>query len=85
VPPDFLEATYAEFEGKVAPILKTLCDGGKCSEEDFVYVLNLITLLANRNPRHRETFAQFKDDVGQQMLQLMTGTEERWERQVKKS
>ncbi len=52
-------------------------------ETDFKHVLNLITLLANRNPRHRQTFGKFRDDVAHQMMQLMTATPERWESQVK--
>jgi hypothetical protein len=83
VAPDFLRKKYAEFEGKVAPVLKTLSNGTTCSKDELVYVLNLITLLACRNPRGRGAFEKFQDDIAHQMLQLMTATKERWEGQLK--
>jgi Protein of unknown function (DUF4238) len=82
--PDALENAYGAFEGELAPILKKLANGGGCSEDEFAYVLNLIALLAVRNPRSRERFAEFQDDVGQKMLRLMTATKDRWESQVSK-
>ncbi|MEY9252349.1 hypothetical protein ABH989_006183 [Bradyrhizobium ottawaense] len=81
--PDFLEGKYAEFESKVAPVLKKLGNGATCSSDEFEYVLNLITLLASRNPRGRGAFEKFQDDVGHQIFQLATATKERWEGQVK--
>jgi uncharacterized protein DUF4238 len=57
--PDFLEKQYGKFESELAPILKALRAGEKCSKLEFDHVLNLITLLANRNPRHRKTFSKF--------------------------
>jgi hypothetical protein len=85
VAPDYLEKQYGEFESKVAPILKGLRAGEKCSKPEFDHLLNLITLLANRNPRHRKTFSEFQDDVAQQVLRLATATPERWESQVKRA
>lgn len=83
--PDHLETQYGKFESEVAPILKALRAGQKCSTADFDHILNLITLLANRNPRHRKTFSEFQDDVAQQVLRLMTATPERWAGQVKQA
>ncbi|MBR1065731.1 DUF4238 domain-containing protein [Bradyrhizobium liaoningense] len=83
--PDHLETQYGKFESQVAPILKALRAGEKCSKTEFDHILNLITLLANRNPRHRKTFSEFQDDVAQQVLRLMTATPERWAGQVKQA
>jgi hypothetical protein len=83
--PDQLETQYGKFESEVAPILKALRAGEKCSKAEFDHVLNLITLLANRNPRHRKTFSDFQDEVAQQVLRLATATPERWAGQVKKA
>ncbi|MFK4522834.1 hypothetical protein ABIF90_000815 [Bradyrhizobium japonicum] len=85
VAPDHLETQYGKFESEVAPILKELRAGQKCSKTEFDHILNLITLLANRNPRHRKTFSEFQDDVAQQVLRLMTATPERWAGQVKQA
>jgi hypothetical protein len=83
--PYHLETQYGKFESEVAPVLKALRAGQKCSAADFDHILNLITLLANRNPRHRETFSKFQNDVAQQVLRLMTATPERWAGQVKQA
>lgn len=83
--PDYLENQYGKFESEVAPILKALRAGEKCSKPEFDHVLNLITLLANRNPRHRKTFSDFQDEVAQQVLRLATATPERWAAQVKQA
>ena len=83
--PDYLEKQYGKFESELAPILKALRTSEKCSKAEFDYILNLIALLANRNPRHRNTFSEFQDNVAQQMLQLMTASPERWAGQVKRA
>jgi hypothetical protein len=83
--PDGLESAYATFEGELAPVLKRLSKGDLCSQDDFSYVLNLITLLAIRNPRFRESFGEFQDNVRHQMLRLATATKERWDSQVAKA
>jgi hypothetical protein len=82
LPADALETAYAAFEGELAPVLKRLSNGGTCDEDEFSYVLNLIALLAIRNPRFRESFGEFQNNVRHQMLQLATATKERWEAQV---
>jgi hypothetical protein len=85
IAPDYLEKQYGKFESELAPILKALRAGEKCSKPEFDHVLNLITLLANRNPRHRKTFSEFQDEVAQQVLRLATATPERWAGQVKQA
>jgi hypothetical protein len=83
--PDALEKAYGAFEGEVAPILKRLAGGASCSEDDLSYVLNLITLLAIRNPRFRERFGEFQDNVRRQIMSLQTSTKERWDSQLAKA
>jgi hypothetical protein len=85
LPPDALEMAYATFESELAPVLKKLGSGKTCNDDEFSYVLNLIALLAIRNPRFRESFGEFRDNVRQQVLQLATATKERWEAQVKRA
>ena len=82
LPSDALETAYGKFENELAPVLKTLSEGGTISEEDFSYVLTLIGVLAVRNPRHRDSFSNFQDNVRHQMLAVMSSTKERWERHL---
>jgi hypothetical protein len=80
--PNALETAYGMFEGEVAPILKGLTEGKECSEDEFSYVLNLVTLLAIGNPRFRESFGEFQGNVRDQIMQVATATKERWESQM---
>jgi len=82
LPSDALETAYGAFEGELAPVLKALSEGGAITEDDFSYILTLVGLLAVRNPRHRDTFSDFQDDVRHQMLAVITSTKERWERHL---
>lgn len=55
-PPDALEKALGDFEGKAASVVRAICrDGELPSDEEFSYVLNLMCLLATRNPRLRNS------------------------------
>jgi hypothetical protein len=85
VAPDAVESAYSQFEAELAPALsrtiesRTLADG-----EDRELVLNLIGLLAIRNPRHRANFAGFQNRLFKTVLNLALSTKEVWESQVQR-
>lgn len=80
LPADALEAAYGKFESELAPILQSAAgDTTDLSKGDFDTILNLVALLAVRNPRHRSRFSDFQDDVRQAILEVASGTKERWE------
>lgn len=55
-PPDALERAFGEFEGKVASVIRAICREAELpADEELSYVLNLICLLATRNPRLRKS------------------------------
>ncbi|WP_342739544.1 DUF4238 domain-containing protein [Bradyrhizobium sp. B117] len=84
--PDALEMAHGQFEGELAPILQSVVNGNiDATKEDFDSILNLVALLAIRNPRYRSPFSEFQDNVRQQILQLTSATKERWEAHIERA
>lgn len=55
-PPDALESAFGQFEGKAASVIRRICAQERLPEdEEFSYVINLIALLAVRNPSMRRS------------------------------
>jgi hypothetical protein len=77
--PDVVEAGMAVFEGKLAPVLeRVIATGSLGADEDRVYLMNLIGLLAIRNPRWRETWRDFEERVVKVVADMMVSTPEHW-------
>jgi Protein of unknown function (DUF4238) len=75
--PDVLETQLGKFEGKLAPALKRVCSQPwNVSEEDWNYVLNLISLIAARNPSFRENFRAFKAQILKVIAQMNVSSPE---------
>lgn len=86
MPPDALENAYGQFEGGLAPIPASAgCGKTDLPKEEFDTILNLIALLAIRNPRHRSRFSDFQDDTRHKILEITTATKERWERHFERA
>ena len=84
--PDAFESGMGKFESELAPALDRIIQRQSISDqEDRTYLLNLIGLLATRNPRLREISRDFHERVYKRVLSLMTATPERWAAQVKKA
>jgi hypothetical protein len=84
--PDTFEQTMAKFEGELAPALNRILEAGNLkSGEDRAILLNFIGLIAIRNPRHRETFRDFNEQIATRVMELVTDTKERWEGQMKRA
>ena len=80
VDPNVLEDAFAEFEGEAVAALRRVSDSRSFSEEaDRLLVLNLIALLAGRNPRWRGRLDGFLSDIFQSMAEIMVSKQERWE------
>src|SRR5690348_17198545 len=57
LPPDALENSLAGFESELAPALERIIARRSIGDEtDRSYLLNLMTLIAIKNPSHRENF-----------------------------
>jgi hypothetical protein len=75
-----LEDAFAQFEGPASEALVRIEQSSSISnKEDRELVLNLVALLAARNPRNRETFGKVQKDVIRGMAEMMVSTEERWD------
>jgi hypothetical protein len=82
-PADVFEQALAKFEGELGPALTRILQAGNLrNAADKAVVLNFIGLISIRNPRHRETFRKFNEEVMQSIMELSTATKERWEGQM---
>lgn len=83
LPADAVEASLAEFEGQLAPALQRVIESRSLKDEDDrAYLLNLIALLAVKNPSHRDVMRDFVARISKQMMAMALSTPEIWEAQV---
>ena len=81
--PDALELSFSEFEGEVSSALGRIIAARSISDHnDRAYLLNLMALLAVKNPRHRESSRSIQEQVWKRVLDLATATPERWASQI---
>jgi hypothetical protein len=86
VPTDALENSFAEFESDLSRSLERIITARSLAEEaDRANLLELVAVIAVKNPRHREAFRQFEEQVMKRVLQLATTTPERWASEMKKA
>lgn len=81
--PDHVEGGYARFEGVASAALRRLCDTRDFgSAEDHNLILNLIALLAIRNPRMRESSRRMHETLIKRAMDVATATKDRFERSM---
>ncbi len=84
-PPDALELAMATLESDLALALIKLEKEKSLSDRNSrELILNLIGLVAMRNPRQRETVRRFMEDIYNAQLDLLTATPDRWERTMQR-
>lgn len=77
--PNALEEAYGHLEGSAAAAIRRISRTAAFDGEDKIIVLNLIALLAIRNPRLRENMADFQSRIYKSVAQILIGTREIWE------
>ncbi|MDF0517740.1 DUF4238 domain-containing protein [Bradyrhizobium yuanmingense] len=83
--PDVFEQIMAAFEGELGPALNRVLQARNLrNAEDRTILFNFLGLIAIRNPRFRETFREFNEQVLNQMMNLVTADKDRWQAQQKK-
>lgn len=83
-PPDIVERDLARFEDDLAPALRRISQAGNIGEQkDREILFNFIAHIAVRNPRHREKFRKFNEEIARAIMEISTATEERWQSQVR--
>jgi hypothetical protein len=83
LPTDAVEIAYSEFENELDGAIQRTRQTRSFRGEDKEYVLNLIALMAVRNPRSRDQISNFENRVFKQILRLSFATKDRWESQLK--
>jgi hypothetical protein len=83
VNPDKLELGYNKFETEVAEAIDRVRRSRNFGDsKDRALILNLIGLMAIRNPRWRKAMNDFAARVAKMMMDLALETPERWAQQV---
>ncbi|MDU1671519.1 MAG: DUF4238 domain-containing protein, partial [Bradyrhizobium sp.] len=83
--PDAFEQIMATFEGQLAPAITRVLQAQNIrNSEDRAILLNFIGLIAIRNPRFRESFRDFNEQIMDRVMDLATATPDRWEGQLKR-
>jgi hypothetical protein len=85
-PTDAIEAALSGFEGPLAAALgRIIADKEIRADDDKIYLLNLVALLAVKNPRLRRSYMAFQDRLYEMMGDLMTANDEIWNSQVRQA
>lgn len=81
LPPDALEQAWTKFETPASKAVRRIINAGNLdNRDDLTYLLNLVALLAARNPRFRGIQNQFLDRILRLMGQQIVANEERFKR-----
>lgn len=78
-----MEKAFGEFEGKTASVIRAICQKRELPpDEDFSYVLNLISLLATRNPRMRRSMTIARRHMARMIGDFAVSNRRTYEHQV---
>lgn len=84
--PDSLEHALSEFEEKASQACRAINSTLKFPcDEDFSYVINLLCLIAIRNPRLRSSFNSFRTTVIHRLSDSLVSDKTIYEHQLKKA
>jgi hypothetical protein len=84
--PNLIESSYAEFEANLAPALVRMDAKGDFPDDaDRALILELVALLAVRNPGRRKAMRKFKEETTRRLMELAVANRERWESQRQKA
>jgi hypothetical protein len=86
LPAGDLDNKLSGFETQLAKALQKIATARNLEHEDSrIYLLNLIGMIGIRNPRHRETFRRFQEEISRSVLDIALDTPERWKAQMRKA
>lgn len=84
--PNLVESSYAEFEARLAPALVRIDKRGALTDDaDLSLVLELIAILAVRNPSRREHKRKFHEQTHRRIMELLVENPERWAAHTKRA
>jgi hypothetical protein len=80
IPATALESSLSDFETLLGPVLAGISNTEALPRgTDFSILINLMALIATRNPRMRAELDRVHDELLRQVVALMTATRERYE------
>lgn len=83
-PPDAIENALSSFEGQAALAIRRVIDTQRFpNNKDYNLILNLLGLIAVRNPKLRNAFNNAREASLRKISERLVSKKERWERQVK--
>ena len=84
--PDALENALSGFETEVSQALDRIIAARSIrNDDDRTYLLNLMALIAIKNPRRREGWRSAQEQLWKRVLDLATATPERWASQIRRA
>jgi hypothetical protein len=84
--PDALEKSFASFEGEVSQALSRIIAARSIKDEnDRAYLLNLMALLAVKNPTKRDNMRRVQERIWKQVLDVATSSPEMWASQIRRA
>jgi Protein of unknown function (DUF4238) len=84
-PPDALEKSFGDFEGKASQALRRIIEARSIQDpNDRAVLFELMTLFAIKTPQHREGVRQFQEQIVTRILSLATATRERWQSEMRR-
>ena len=82
-PPDTLEKAFGQFEGQAISVVRSICSEGDLPpDEQLSFVLNLIALLAVRNPRGRRSMTAARQRTTRIIGDLLVSDRRIYEREA---
>ena len=83
VSPDGLEGSLSSFETIAADALRAVCGRqGLADKHAFIVLMNLIALLAVRNPQVRKNWSDSLAQLSKMLLHITLARKERWEHTI---
>jgi len=85
-PPDAIESALAPFEGNAVAAIRRVIDSEAFpNDSDWNLILNLLGLIAVRNPKMRGSFNDAREQVLRRVADLLASDEKVWNRNVAKA
>jgi hypothetical protein len=85
-PPDALENAFSGFEAEVSKALDRIITTRSINNDnDRAHLLNLMALIAIKNPRHRDSWRTAQEQLWKRVFDLATATPERWASQIRRA
>ncbi|MEK6686292.1 MAG: DUF4238 domain-containing protein [Pseudomonadota bacterium] len=84
--PDAIENALAPFEGEAVDAIRRVIDSEAFpTDSDWNLILNLLGLIAVRNPKLRGSFNRSREQVLKQIADLLVSDKKIWDRRVEKA